>query len=621
MSRKAARRRERSKPREEPEGLLTRAGGWLRTGKDTVGALLSPLFPPREVWRKALPAFGWAALAAVLLRLAYQPINLSPVAFVALVPLFWGLRTLRPGMAFWPALLFGSMTAFFMTYWLVSVSRFNPLVWIGIVPLAVWMGAHAAVALSAIVYFARNLPPWGALAAAMLAWAGMEYFKMIGRLGSPYGLLGHSQAGWLQMAQIVSLGGVPLLSALIIGTNLSVMETIAAFRARYGHAGALSRLALFVVLIVWAAVWGGRTMADTDSRLEGEGAFPARLALIQSNIPQELKFASYADPDPEVRHENQVEITGRHFAMLDQIEPRQADLIIFAESPFTQDFIDVERHYQYEIHGYVVFDRVREYADDLGIPIVVGGADNVFATPDGEKTQLLAEGHNPMSGEFYPGYHAYNALWVVRPDEEGIPYTADYRKIQLMPFGEEVPYFDLIPGFQEHVVQVGTFARGSRRQQPIGVAIPDPAVEEPPEMRLGPSICYEGLFPGLHRALARRGANLFVNVTNDAWFEGSEGKAWHKDMTRWRSIETRLPMARANNTGITCIYNGTGRTVEEIPGGEEGILFAEVMLQEDPPLTLYSRIGDVPGWGGLLGALVWLGYLKRREWAEARETD
>ncbi len=614
MSRKAAARRDR-KMREEagPPSRLRWALGAVWGG---VRSLFTALFPPLEVWKKAGPAFGWAALSAVLLRLAYQPLNWSPLAFVALVPLFWGLRTLRPGMAFWPSLLFASLTAFFMTYWLTAVARFNPMAYVGIPVLAVWMGAHAAVALSAIVYFARNLPPWAALGAAMMAWAGMEYFKSTGRLAAPYGLLGHSQAGWLSMAQLVSLGGVPLLSALIIGTNLSIMETIATFRARYGHAGALSRLALFVVLIVWTAIWGGRTIAETDRRLEGEGVFATTIALVQSNIPQELKFDSYAHPDPQVRHENQLEITRRHLGMLERFEPRQADLIVFAESPFTQDFIDVEPHFQLSQHGYVVFDEVRRFADDLGIPILVGGADNVFATADGQKTHLLAEGHNPITGELHPGYHAYNAIWVVRPGGEGIPHTADFRKIQLMPFGEEVPYFDLIPGFQEHLVQVGTFSRGSWHQQPIGVAIPDPTVEEEDEIRLGPSICYEGLFANLHRAMARRGANLFVNVTNDAWFDSTAGLRWHKDKTRWRSIENRLPMVRANNTGITGVFDGVGRTVERIPPGEPGILFAEMRLQEDPPVTLYARIGDVAGWGGLLGALVLLVMLKRREYRE-----
>jgi apolipoprotein N-acyltransferase len=162
------------------------------------------------------------------------------------------------------------------------------------------------------------------------------------------------------------------------------------------------------------------------------------------------------------------------------------------------------------------------------------------------------------------------------------------------------------------IVQVGTFARGELLP-PLTITI-DRDVTKPAEhVRIGPSICFEDLFPYIHRYYARDGAQLFVNTTNDAWFDGSTGPAWHMDMARWRSIETHIPMMRVTNSGVTVHIDYAGRVVESLPTMEKGVLQSHVNVLRTPPRTIYARTGDWAGLLSFIGAIAMFVCLKRRE--------
>ena len=559
--------------------------------------------PPAADWKAALPALGLSFLSGLLIRLAYRPFDWSWLAFLALVPLFWGLRRCRPLMAFWVSMVFGTMHGFYALSWAHVVDRFNPLVYAGLPFAFLWWGLHLAVGFALIVFLARRLSPWMALLGAMLVFVAVEFFRSIGKLALPLGYLGHSIGGWPQLAQVASLAGILPLTALIIGTNLSLMEVIAAVRAGYGQVGAALRLGSMVALIVAGHLYGVFAIRATEQLYTSPDAFPFRVALIQTGIDQMEKYKSYSSEDENVRRQFQDKM---FYSLMDQlrtIERDEVDVIITPESSMTNDFLDVEDHVQKQLFGGVILREVMDVATELDAPIMVGGVDNVFATEAGELTENLLEGLDPTTREFYSGNAVYGALWLIRPGEESVRPTADYRKIYLLPFGEAVPYLDIIPGFAENVVQVGTFARG---EKPSPIGLMTGGEDYPREVRLGPSICFEDLFPGLHASHVANGAQLFVNTTNDAWFDGSAGPLWHHEMARWRSIEFRVPMVRCTNTGLTSVISPTGQVLEELPLITPAVLKPTVQLLPEPPRTLYSRIGNLFGWLSLLGAVALL---------------
>ena len=98
------------------------------------------------------------------------------------------------------------------------------------------------------------------------------------------------------------------------------------------------------------------------------------------------------------------------------------------------------------------------------------------------------------------------------------------------------------------------------------------------------------IFPELARAHARKGANILVNLTNDAWFGMTSAPYQHLSMAVLRSVENRLPTVRAANTGFSAFITPWG----EILGQSD--LFTEAVLRRPVDtsgsgLTFYARYG------------------------------
>jgi apolipoprotein N-acyltransferase len=116
--------------------------------------------------------------------------------------------------------------------------------------------------------------------------------------------------------------------------------------------------------------------------------------------------------------------------------------------------------------------------------------------------------------------------------------------------------------------------------------------------RIAPLICFEDTIGELTRRFVLNGADLLVTVTNDGWFKESAGSHQHLANAIFRCVETRRPMARAANTGVTCFVNDLGRVTQILRDErgstfEEGTLAGEVNIATDPPLTFYVRHGEL----------------------------
>ena len=130
--------------------------------------------------------------------------------------------------------------------------------------------------------------------------------------------------------------------------------------------------------------------------------------------------------------------------------------------------------------------------------------------------------------------------------------------------------------------------------------------------KIAPLICYEDLMPGLaRRFVAEKGANLLVNLTNDAWFGDTVAPWQHARLAQWRAIETRRYLLRVTNTGLTSLINPKGEILETLPLFSSGVLKARVEVMKGE--SLYVRLGD---WFAWLMTLLSLGILLFR-WRSA----
>ena len=156
--------------------------------------------------------------------------------------------------------------------------------------------------------------------------------------------------------------------------------------------------------------------------------------------------------------------------------------------------------------------------------------------------------------------------------------------MHLVPFGEYVPLqrlFTFGGRFAAKLVQeVSDFSPG--REAVTG---------EVDGHRVGGYICYEAIFPGLVRRFAAGGAELLVNVTNDAWYGTTSAPYQHLAMAAFRAVENRRYMVRAANTGITAVVDPWGRVLAPTRLFDRTVLVREVPFVAGT--TFYTRHGDV----------------------------
>ena len=123
-----------------------------------------------------------------------------------------------------------------------------------------------------------------------------------------------------------------------------------------------------------------------------------------------------------------------------------------------------------------------------------------------------------------------------------------YYKSHLVPFGEYVPLKKYMPFLEPLVVNVGDFSPG-RVEDTLDYK----------EARMGVLICFESIFPYIARQWVLQGANVLINVSNDAWYGRSSAPYHSMAMTVFRAIETRRTVVRAANTGVSAFIDPLGR--------------------------------------------------------------
>ena len=179
----------------------------------------------------------------------------------------------------------------------------------------------------------------------------------------------------------------------------------------------------------------------------------------------------------------------------------------------------------------------------------------------------------------------YNAALLVSEEGQRVQI---YRKVHLVPFGEYVPGRHTIPLLARVVGdQVPSdFAFG--KEYTVFRLTNDKA-------RVAPLICFEDTIGDLTRQFVLAGANLLANVTNDGWFLRSAGSQQHLANAVFRCVETRLPMVRAANTGVTCIINEFGLISPSriLAPFTEDVLLGEVRVPTERELTFYVQHGEL----------------------------
>jgi apolipoprotein N-acyltransferase len=473
-----------------------------------------------------------AALTGALFVCSFPPFDCGYLAFVALVPLLLALEgTPRPFLAGW----FAGWVGFSGVVWWVyyAMAHFGGIPWWLAAPLVLLLTAAMAVqwglACWARARVRARFPRIPDLLLLPVLWTAAEYLRaVLPDLEFPWALAGYSQYLHLPLVQAADLGGVWGISLLVVLVNAGVAAAVVRGRRREWRPAAAQVAAALAVLAL-AAAYGSWRLGQP-----AEGG-RLRVGVVQGNIPQDLKW------DPQ--------FTAETYAIHERLTREAAgtglDLAVWPESA-TAFLYQQEPGYQ---------ERMATLVRETRVPLLFGSP--ARETVAGRRT-LRNRAYLLDAGGNVAGWHD---------------------KLQLVPFGEFVPFQKLLFFARPLVQAVGAFSPGER-----------PKVLEVPGARFSTLICYEVVFPNLVRQFTLRGAELLVNITNDAWYERSAASRQQFATLVFRAVENRRPIARAANTGISGFVDAQGRILSTSGLFVRGQYRAELTLSRRP--TLYAAWGD-----------------------------
>lgn len=471
-------------------------------------------------------------VSALLIWASFQFLELGVLGWVALVPLLLYAKLASGKKAFFVAWLGGAIGYGAAMFWVRHTVPAGPY----------GMGLYCGLYVALFTVVVRRLGPLWSPA----IWVALEFFRSHLFGGFAWFLLGTTQHQAFNLIQIADLGGVWLVSGLVAFVSGAIVDARRVPRA----------IALAAVL---ASVVYGMIRVPTIEIREGP-----KLAIVQPNIPQDLKLESLIDP--KIAIDNYF----KHMALMPEARAEKPDLVLWPEASIYRGvFWDVAKKEWVET-GWL--KRIREAADAAGTRVVLGA--------------LVVD---ERGGD---DYDYTNSALEVDPGKE---VGRRFDKVHLVPFAEYAPF-------------------GSRRliQAISGLRMEDmrPGAELPlwdvAGFRYGPQICFEAVFPEISREIARKGAAFTVNISNDGWFRDSAELDQMQVMSRFRAIENRIGFVRATNTGISAFIAPTGRedAVLEREGRRKevgGTLTRRVSVTSSG--SVYRSLGDWVAWGAV-GAVV-----------------
>jgi apolipoprotein N-acyltransferase len=492
-----------------------------------------------KLLKSSLP-FAAAVLAGLLLFFSFAPFDIALCGWIALVPLMLacaGKPLRRAAQLGWLA-----GVAFFLTslFWLRHVT------WAGTLALVVYCALYF---IPFALFVALRRDGWRStnglknllwMAGASAVWVASEYLRSMVITGFPWNLLGVSQYRQLPLIQIAEWGGVYAVSGLMVFVNAATAVTLLQYAVRLRGPTYRVHLELMAALLLTAAAWslGFHTLLN---RPAAEGA-PLRVALIQPNIPE---VGNWELADPELIYERLETLTDL------AIRSPGLDLVIWPETALP-DFV----RFSPRSAGLV-----EQFASAAGVPLLTGSMDVLWQT------------------DAPPLY--YNASILFNPRGE---LLGSYYKQHLVLFGEYIPFDHKIDWINALTPIPSSFHPGTDAS----------ILRLPGDPRgFGVLICFEDTLPYLARRAARAGACWLVNQTNDSWFDPGSGSVQHLANAVFRSVETRLPMVRCTNTGVTCEIDPFGRIQQTLAPRVQGFQIATVVpVSPQRDATFYVRHGD-----------------------------
>jgi len=481
-------------------------------------------------------SFLLAVVSGAIVASVFSFFKITFLAWFSLVPLFYAVFGKDARDRFILGYVFGIVSFAGILYWLVNVS---------------WPGAVCLVMLLALfpaffcLYNIKGTA--GDVIAIPALWVITEMVRSHIFSGFPWALLGYSQFLNVPVIQIADITGPYGVSFLIVMFNFAIFSGTKKMKARMVHN-------VTCLLLVIASIYYGFNAISSDKGAEGDSL---NVSVIQGDIPQEDKW------DPAFREA----IIDKYEILSRQASNDAPDLVVWPETA---------------VPGYIEGDdyinkRMSSIASGLNSFVIAGALRN-------------------SAGKYF------NSAYLMSQDGR---VNGVYDKVHLVPFGEFIPYEKYITWFRGLIDKpIGEFSHGKkydllrfnvkRRSREIGSITSSTRFFE-----AGVMICFEDIFPYIAGTFVKNGADMLINITNDAWFGETKAPYQHVQSSVFRAVENKVPVIRAANTGISCFIDRFGRISGAVSKNGREIFvegYSTKAVEVRPSKTIYSVYGDVFGY-------------------------
>jgi len=482
-----------------------------------------------------------------MLALAFPPLDFYSLAWVAIIPLLISLGGKELKASFFLGTLTGFVYFIGTIYWV-----FNSMYFYGGIPavlslliliaLCLYLGIYIGI-FSMLFRYLSKRSRFPSLFIVPVLWVTLEVVRTYAFTGFPWSILGYSQYKFLALIQVADITGVYGISFFVAAVNGAIFDIVVYWPKklnkmplmdRWPMPVGLSVLTLFLAVSMFYGMWQLR--ADEIGK-------KIRASVIQGNFEQEMKW--------DIKFQRKIIDTYKRLTA--KAASYSPSLIVWPET---------------------------------AVPFVFG---NSASPSDASLTAELVDFQKTLGTHLLFGsviakdvkddrYQLSNSAVLMSPDGKVL---SEYDKIHLVPYGEYVPLRRVFPFIEKLVAGIGDFVPGKEY-----------TVMDMQKAKVSPLICYEIIFPGMVRKFADKGANLFVTITNDAWFGRSSAPYQHFSMAVFRAIENRVPVLRAANTGISGFIDTRGRIKGKSDIFVESVLTGEVAIGSLKK-SFYTKYGDL----------------------------
>lgn len=488
------------------------------------------------------PRTGWllSLLSAVLQILSFPSFGLYFLCWIALAPLFVALIDRRCS----PTLLQCGLLAYFngvvwyagTCYWIFHVmhsyGNLSRLVAVGILVLFCLYLAlyHAAFGLLlGILTRRRAFANARALVVVAVVWVGVELARA--HITSfPWDLLGYAQINNVPLTRLATFTGVYGLSFVIALVNAVLALGFLLPRDK--------RMTVALVGVL------GAIALESGALVPYPPEHPEHIAeLVQVNLP-----IVETDWSPQYYDLTIAQLVQLSASSVPAAASQSSDLRLIAWPEAPAPFLTDDPRFRHWMAALAL---------DTHSYLIIGSL-------------ALAPTSTPDKKELF------NSAQLILPDGS---FGSRYDKIHLVPFGEYVPFRNLLSFAQSLTHDIGDTSRGNQR-----------SVFHIDSHAVGTFICYESIFPDEVLQFAHNGAELLVNISDDGWYGEYGAPGQHLNMARMRAIENGRWLLRATNNGITASISPLGEVVASAPRDTRTVLQAPYGFELGT--TFYTRHGD-----------------------------